>query len=281
MRGKLIHVPGKENLKVRSSHRLATAWLMFAAFLLVVLPSVSVRNGAFAQQPPGSAAEDRERGIKLYQLGDATAAIEALREAVKKTKDDGDAWHYLGLAVLLKGDKAEARKSFEKAATIRLNDLAANWPALIVSAEKPNASGLKTGDRYKAVIDSFERYLEVTPNATDWKAQLESLRFYYDYYNGTRNDEMIISTKQATSRLRILKKQEPDFSGTRASGTSVLRAVFASDGTVKHILVLRRVAPDFDLACIEAARLIEFTPAIKDGHAVSMILQLEYNRYFL
>jgi len=115
----------------------------------------------------------------------------------------------------------------------------------------------------------------------DWRSQLEALRFYRDYYAGARSDETIVTTKETNTRLRILSKPPPAFSRTTASGNSVLRAVFSADGSVKHVLVLKRVAPDFDLACIEAACKIKFTPAIKDGHPVSMILQLEYNRYFL
>jgi len=111
-------------------------------------------------------------------------------------------------------------------------------------------------------------------------AELESLRFYQEYYGGSRNDEEIVSGNDVSTKLRILNKPEPDFHGTRASGTAVLRAVFSSDGTVKHVLVLRKIDSAFDQTCIEAAQRIEFVPATKDGRKVSMILQLEYNRSF-
>jgi TonB family protein len=140
---------------------------------------------------------------------------------------------------------------------------------------------MDTAARYEAAFESVQKYVELTPNATrDWIDELETLRFYQGYYSGTRNDEEIVLGKEATTKVRILKKPAPDFSGTRASGTSVLRALFASDGTVKHVIVLRRVEPRFDQACIEAAKRVRFEPAIKDGHPVSMILQLEYNRQF-
>ena len=109
--------------------------------------------------------------------------------------------------------------------------------------------------------------------------ELESLRWYRDYFGGTRNDEEIITTKQATTRLRILHKPPPNFSGTRAAGTGSLRAVFSADGTVKHILVIRKVDPEFDRACILAAKRIQFEPALKDGRPVSMILEVEYGRF--
>ena len=109
--------------------------------------------------------------------------------------------------------------------------------------------------------------------------ELESLRWYRDYYGGTRNEEEIVTTKEATTRLRMLHKPPPNFSGTRAAGTGSLRAVFSADGTVKHILVIRKVDPEFDRACILAAKRIQFEPAVKDGRPVSMILEVEYGRF--
>jgi tetratricopeptide (TPR) repeat protein len=248
--------------------------VILAGLAISVLPGPRSTAIARFQLPASAASSERDRGIRLYEQGDTTGAIEALRDAVKKNKADADAWHYLGLSLLHKGDKDEARKAFEKAATIRLSDMARASPI-------SNNSEAKAAEKYQLVIDSFEKYLEVTPKPTaDWIDELEALRFYHDYSSGLRNEETIVSAKEATIRLHILAKPAPDFSGTRASGTSVLRALFASDGTVKHVLVVRRVEPRFDQACIEAARRVKFEPAIKDGHPVAMILLLEYNRQF-
>ena len=251
--------------------------VVLAVLVISVLPGVGSTASAHFQLPMPAASEERDRGIKLYEQGDATGAIEALHDAVRKDKADGDSWHYLGLSLLLRGDKDEARKAFEKAAAARMSNMASVSPI----SNDLDARRLKAAEKYQSVIDSIEKYLEVTPKPTaDWIDELEALRFYRDYWRGLRKEEAIVSTKEATTRLHILEKPSPDFSGTRASGTSVLRALFASDGTVKHVLVVRRVEPRFDQACIEAARKVRFEPAIKDGHPVSMILQLEYTRNF-
>ena len=255
--------------------------LLCFAFSLLAL-AVATFFSPYARSQQVIVSEDRERGIQLYQKGDTRGAIEALRAATSKNKDDGDAWHYLGLALLTTGNKDEARKAFERAATIRLNDLITISPLPLLKNPAPGSEGLKPRDRYQAALESSEQYLALTPRPTDdWRFQLEALRFYRDYYAGARSDETIVTTKETNTRLRISSKPPPDFSGISASGTSVLRAVFSADGTIKHVLVLKRVSFDFDLRCLEAARKIKFTPAIKDGHPVSMILQLEYNRYFL
>jgi tetratricopeptide (TPR) repeat protein len=224
---------------------------------------------ALAQQtvPPGS--DERDRGIQLYQAGDVAGAIEALREAVQKNKSDSAAWHYLGLALVSHGKKDDARRAFEKAALIRLQSLAGIPPG-----DKKRAA-----ESYQLAIESFEQYLKITPAATDdWKSQLEALRFFHEYLSGLRHDEIIVPPREATTKIRILSKPEPDFSRTRALGTCALRAVFTSKGTVDYALVIRPVEPQFDLACIEAAKSIKFAPAIKDGSPVATILLIEYNR---
>jgi len=245
-------------------------------WLLALLVSVSVAQISSQQT---SASPDRDRGIELYQQGDANGAVEALRHAVQNNEKDGTAWHYLGLAYLLKGSKDEARKSFARAVAVRE---AAMQPPATVAATIPDPAGArqKRSESFQAAAESLEKYLELTRNPDSIiLEELDSLRWYRDYYSGTRNDEEIVTTKEATTRLRIVDKPPPNFSGTRAAGTGSLRAVFSADGTVKHILVIRKVDPGFDRACILAAKRIQFEPAVKDGRPVSMILEVEYARY--
>jgi tetratricopeptide (TPR) repeat protein len=260
---------------VMNKSRRFAILVILAALAISVLPRPRSTAIALCQLPLPVAPSERDRGIRLYEQGDASGAIEALRVAVKQNAEDGKAWHYLGLAFQLHQDKDKARKAFENAAKIRVRELAN------ISIPSGGENRTDTAARYEAAFESVQKYVDLTPNASrDWIAELETLGFYQGYYSGTRNDEEIVSGKEATLKVRILEKPAPDFSGTRASGTSVLRALFASDGTIKHVLVLRGVEPRFDHACIEAAKSVKFEPAIKDGHKVSMILQLEYNRQF-
>ncbi|MEK6335904.1 MAG: tetratricopeptide repeat protein [Acidobacteriota bacterium] len=259
-------------MKTRSSQRL----LVYAIFFLLALV---LSPGARAQQPSSqSLSSERDRGLELYQKGDYPAAIETLRAVTSKNREDGAAWHLLGLALLAAGKKEQARTAFEKAVTVRLHSLIA-VPLLMVTTSAPGPA-VKPQDRYQAALESAEQYLALGRVTEDWQFQVEALRFYRDYYAGTLSNETMVTNKEVQTRLRISSKPAPDFSGVGASGTSVLRAVFSADGRVRHVLVLKRVAPDFDLRCIEAAQQIKFTPAIKEGKPVSMILQLEYNRHY-
>jgi len=65
----------------------------------------------------------------------------------------------------------------------------------------------------------------------------------------------------------------------------VLRAIFRASGAITDIKFEKVIPTDlpedmvwaFTEECIKAARQIKFEPAMKDGHPVSMYMQLEYN----
>lgn len=91
----------------------------------------------------------------------------------------------------------------------------------------------------------------------------------------------VFSGKDVDQKARILAKPEPQYTeGARkfsVTGTVILRAVFNDSGQVAHIRVVQRLPHGLTERAIVAARNIKFTPAQKDGQAVSMWFQLEYN----
>jgi TonB family protein len=64
---------------------------------------------------------DTARAIKLYNENDYGAAIDVLRGAVKRRKDDAQAWLHLGIAYSRAGKSKDARKAFERAIKISPN----------------------------------------------------------------------------------------------------------------------------------------------------------------
>ncbi len=89
------------------------------------------------------------------------------------------------------------------------------------------------------------------------------------------------SPKEVSSKARVLSKPEPQYTEearkNQVTGTVVLRAVFTSGGQVSNIRAVSGLPYGLTERAIAAARQIKFTPATKDGHAVSMYIQLEYN----
>lgn len=82
-------------------------------------------------------------------------------------------------------------------------------------------------------------------------------------------------------RARVLLKPEPQYTEdarkNQITGTVVLKVVFASSGEVVQIRALRTLPFGLTERAIAAARQIRFEPAKRDGRAVSVAMQLEYN----
>jgi TonB family protein len=64
---------------------------------------------------------DTARAIKLYNENDYNEAIDVLRGAVKRRKDDAQAWLHLGIAYSRAGKSKDARKAFERAIKLSPN----------------------------------------------------------------------------------------------------------------------------------------------------------------
>jgi len=82
-------------------------------------------------------------------------------------------------------------------------------------------------------------------------------------------------------KVRLLTKPQPYYTDearkNMIAGTVILKVVFTSKGTVENIRVVRELPDGLTERAIEAAKKIKFVPAMKNGHAVSMWMQLEYN----
>jgi TonB family protein len=91
----------------------------------------------------------------------------------------------------------------------------------------------------------------------------------------------IFTGRDVTSKARLLSKPEPQYTEdarkNQITGTVVLKVVFASSGQVTNIRTVSGLPYGLTERAIAAARQIKFVPATKDGHQVSMWMQLEYN----
>jgi len=91
----------------------------------------------------------------------------------------------------------------------------------------------------------------------------------------------IFTGKDVTTKARLISKPEPQYTEdarkNQITGTVVLKVVFASNGSVQNIRTVSGLPYGLTERAIAAAKQIKFVPATKDGHQVSMWMQLEYN----
>jgi TonB family protein len=96
-------------------------------------------------------------------------------------------------------------------------------------------------------------------------------------------ERTVFLSSELTTKANIISRPEPRYTDkarlAEVEGTVILRAIFATDGTVQNILVLHSLPLGLTERAIQAARQIKFTPATKDGRPVSQFIQIEYNFY--
>lgn len=268
---------------MRSSYQLVIRHfviVLFVSLALIVLGTITCTN---AQQPASNPSEDRERGIQMYKQGDTKGAIAVLRAATRRNKDDISAWHYLGLASAQKDDKGSAKKAYEKAA--KLGDIALDKQLSQTTNGKEIGRALMSiRSQLLEAAESAEKYIALNSRLSrskqeEWNLRVSSLRGFADLAG---NDDLAVySGKEVTTKLRILSKPEPTYTEDarrhQVTGTIVLRCIFGANGKVFAIRPLSSLPDGLTERAMSAARQIRFIPATKDGHPVSMWMQLEYN----
>jgi TonB family protein len=146
--------------------------------------------------------------------------------------------------------------------------------------------------QYEEAAKSLERFLAINPDDWDkdvWRDQLANLRGLIKQPTTSTGStsgvepsrDVPLSGKEMTVKARILSKPEPSYTGAArmagVTGTVVLKCVFASDGEIRNLVVIRALGYGLTSRAVRAARGIKFVPARKDERPASMYMQLEYN----
>ncbi|HLN99796.1 MAG TPA: energy transducer TonB [Pyrinomonadaceae bacterium] len=99
--------------------------------------------------------------------------------------------------------------------------------------------------------------------------------------NKVDDPDRIYPAPQVSERARVLAKPEPQYTEearrNAVTGSVILRVVFSRTGEVTNIRALQSLPFGLTERAIAAARMIRFRPATKDGRAVNVYMQLEYN----
>ncbi len=246
-------------------------------------------ENALALQPTFAVAH-AALAFALLQRNKTTEASREAQRALNLDATIADAYYVLGVTRMWAGANMDAVEFAQKA--IKLQPEFA--PSYLLKAEAligfipenpgdPEQERELRKERWAQATAALEKYLQIAPNAPKkefWRGQLEALKAAAREPPAASQRE-IFTSKEVSTRARVLKKPEPQYTSAArengVQGTVVLRAVFAADGAVKHIFVVRGLPHGMTEICIEAARRIKFVPATKDGKPVSMWMQLEYN----
>jgi len=240
---------------------------------------------------PTSAEAHNGMAYVLLLRNKLPAAVLEAQTALKIDPQLAEPHYFIGVARLRMDarkdalDEAEAAiktdPRFPPGYLLKSQALVSFYGDVLVSDPKSRAE--KDRNRYREAATALERYLQLDPNSENkqtWIEQLESLKVYANSPEPS-GDAAVHSSREVTTKVRVLKKPEPGYTETarqnQTSGTVVLKVVFASDGTVKHILVVKGLPDGLTEKSIKAALGIKFIPATINGKPASMFMQLEYS----
>jgi len=98
---------------------------------------------------------------------------------------------------------------------------------------------------------------------------------------GPNTAEAAYIGKEVDRKALLIAKPEPRYTAAARKnlieGVVILKVVFSSTGQITNIRIAQSVPYGLTERAIEAAKKIKFIPALRDGHYVSMWMQLEYN----
>jgi TonB family protein len=236
---------------------------------------------------PWKSSDSTSQGITLYERGDSEAAIKVLREAVRKSKGDAKAWHYLGLAFVRQGNLKAGRESLGKAIDLRAKPLSQEFYR--GDGELRDDQVVKLKDLLRDQIEGQSKLLEILTdkqelekgqlNLETWKIEADCVE--QNTKPAADGHTVLSKNDMRIQKPRILFKAEPAFPEAarqaKASGGVILRAIFAPDGSVRNIEVVQSSGYGMTEEAIKVANLVRFQPASICGKPVNFPIQLEYS----
>jgi TonB family protein len=117
------------------------------------------------------------------------------------------------------------------------------------------------------------------PNVAMWREQRDTLLLYAQPVSAPES-RSVFGAGEVQKKARVFKAPLPVYSdaarAAKAKGEVRLRLVLRGDGKVKYIFAVKPAKHGLTEAAIEAARLMEFEPAIREGRRVSQFATFVY-----
>jgi TonB family protein len=274
----------------------ADAWSYLGLTLLAQRGQAKNASKAFEaaiKLRPDSATAHAGLALALLIRNKMDEAVLEANKALSLDPKMPDPHYVLGIKYMREGIKSKAleeanaalqlNSSFAAAYLLKSEALVSFLYGDALQSYASGESPEETRGRYKEAAAALEKYIQLSPKSGLLKTlseQLESLRFYS---GDSEERKHVYAGREVSVRAKVTSKPEPLYTqAARENGTSgivIIRAVFSSDGTVKHIVVMKGLPDGLTEAAVRAARQIKFIPATIDGLPASQWVQLEYNFY--
>lgn len=160
----------------------------------------------------------------------------------------------------------------------------ANGPAKMVfpldSRDRVRLWQDELASRFAQAGAMIDEILKLNPPQEEmWRERRDTMTLYSGPISPPQS-RTVFGSSEVKKRARLLEPPAatyPDEArAAGAAGEVRLRLVLAADGTVKYVFPMKPLKYGLAEAAMEAARQIEFEPAIRDGQPVSQFATLVY-----
>lgn len=246
--------------------------------LLLTRTTLASRNLNGAQSAEGHSPAYKE-GMEALKGASYERAAEHFQQAAADKPDDVWAFYYFGLCLLKLKRFDEAASAYQQAMLISPSEAAIHYQLSKIH--------LETGDREAAEKEHRwlqEQNQELALYLSDLfpKDKPASQQTQETAVPPTKAQPADKSMSSMTKDLRptILYREKAKYTEIArlnlTQGTVVMQVVFAVDGEIRDIRVIRGLPDGLTHKAIEAAQKIRFNPATRDGEPVSVRGSLEY-----
>lgn len=180
--------------------------------------------------------------------------------------------------------------NFSSAYTLKSNILVSKFGNWLANKSTPK----EYVNFLRQSIEVLEYCLKNCQNNSEIQQQqekLEASQAFYKYFNREKTEDTnltltidsntSLTADNTITPLKILSKPAPRYTDrareANISGTISLHILFAANGKVSHIIVLKGLGYGLDAEAVRAAGQIKFEPMMKDGKLVPVVKMVQYS----
>lgn len=218
-----------------------------------------------------------KEGMNALRNSDYEKAAEQFKQAAADRPDDMWAFYYFGLCLLKLKRAGEAANAYQQAMVINPNEAAVHYQLGKIYLEKGDREAAEKEHRWLREFDQ-----ELALYLSDlFPADKPTSQQTQEAPPSSADDKPAYEPMTQDLRPTILYREKAKYTEiariNAVQGVVVLRAVFAVNGEIQNIRVLRGLPDGLTHKAIEAAQKIRFNPATRNGVPVSTQGGLEFS----
>lgn len=246
---------------------------------LLARTTFASQNLRYAQRAEDHSPAYKE-GMDALGKGDYEKAVKHFKRAAADKPNDMWAFYYIGLCLLKLKRFDEAATAYQQAAALRPKAAAVHYQLGKIYLEMGDREAaekvLRLLEEHNPELALYLSDLFPQDNPAPQQTQQTTVPSA-TAQNADDNSLLMAKNQRPTILHREVAKYTEIARINRVEGTVVLQIVFAGNGEIQNIRVIRGLPDGLTRKALEATRKIKFNPAIKDGEPVSVRGQLEFS----